>query len=175
MVLLGIQYTKHCSSGKELEDQNLSLWRKLHIYRCALSGSLPTALGTRRRPCIICINWYYLHQLVLSASIGIICINWYYLHQLVLSASIGIVCINWHYLHQLVLSASIGVICINWHYLHQLALSESSNPRSAMRCHVMVQKSKGAMVEVLIEGKLCYQTDEMHSVKIPVSKETWEV
>ena len=42
---------KHCSSGKEFKDRNLPLWRRIHIHRCALTGSLaPPALGTRRCP-----------------------------------------------------------------------------------------------------------------------------
>ena len=40
IVFLGNKYTKHCSSGKEIEDQNLPLWRNMHIHRCALRGSL---------------------------------------------------------------------------------------------------------------------------------------
>ena len=51
IVLLGDQYTKHCSSGKEFEDQNLPVWRSIHIHRYALRGRLvPPALGSCRRP-----------------------------------------------------------------------------------------------------------------------------
>ena len=32
IVLLGDQYIKHCSSGKEFKDQNLPLWRNIYIY-----------------------------------------------------------------------------------------------------------------------------------------------
>ena len=38
VVLLGDKYSKHCPSGKELEDQNLPLWKNMHIHRCALRG-----------------------------------------------------------------------------------------------------------------------------------------
>ena len=30
------QYTKHCLSRKELEHQNLPLWRSIQVHRCAL-------------------------------------------------------------------------------------------------------------------------------------------
>ena len=50
-VLIGGQYTKLCSSGKELKDPDLPLWRNIQIHRCALRESLaPCALGTRRSP-----------------------------------------------------------------------------------------------------------------------------
>ena len=48
--LLGDQYTKHCSSGKELEDQNLALWRNIHIHMCPQRKPCPPALGMRRHP-----------------------------------------------------------------------------------------------------------------------------
>jgi len=51
MVLLGDQYYVHCSSGREFEDQNLALWRNIHIHGYALRRSLvPPALDTHRRP-----------------------------------------------------------------------------------------------------------------------------
>ena len=40
MASLGDQYTRHSSSGKEFRNQNLPLWRNIHIHRCALRGSL---------------------------------------------------------------------------------------------------------------------------------------
>ena len=40
ILLLGDQYTKHCYSGKEFEDQNLSLWRNIHVHKCTLRGSI---------------------------------------------------------------------------------------------------------------------------------------
>ena len=40
MVLLGDRYAKHWSSGKGFENQNLPLWKNIHIQRCVLRGSL---------------------------------------------------------------------------------------------------------------------------------------
>jgi len=31
IILLGDQYNKDCSSGKEFEDQNIHLWSNIHI------------------------------------------------------------------------------------------------------------------------------------------------
>ena len=39
-VFLGDQYTKHCSSRKGIVNQNLTLWRKIQIHRCALTERL---------------------------------------------------------------------------------------------------------------------------------------
>ena len=36
IVQLCDQYTKHCPSTKEFEDQSLPLWRNLHIHRSGL-------------------------------------------------------------------------------------------------------------------------------------------
>ena len=49
IAFLGSQYTKSCS-GTEIEDQNLPLWRNIHIHDVPLEDALPPALGTRRRP-----------------------------------------------------------------------------------------------------------------------------
>ena len=54
---------KHCSSGKEIEDQNQPVWRNIHIHRCALRGSLPSpALGTRRRPWHLWEIWLHMNE-----------------------------------------------------------------------------------------------------------------
>ena len=36
IMLLVDQYTKHCFSEKEFEDENLLLWKDIHIHRCTL-------------------------------------------------------------------------------------------------------------------------------------------
>ena len=40
VLLLGDQCIKHCSYGKEFEEQNLALWRNIYVHRFALIGSL---------------------------------------------------------------------------------------------------------------------------------------
>ena len=38
IVVLGNQYASHCSSGKDFEDRNLSLWRNIYMYIDVPSG-----------------------------------------------------------------------------------------------------------------------------------------
>ena len=41
VVLLGDQYIKHCSSGKELKEQNLALWKNIDLPSLEALPSLP--------------------------------------------------------------------------------------------------------------------------------------
>ena len=60
VVLLGDRCSKHYSSGKEFEDQNLAMWRNIYMHRFALIGSLP--------PCPRCAQVSLINSSVFGAS-----------------------------------------------------------------------------------------------------------
>ena len=53
VVFLGDKYSKHCPSGKELEDQNLLLSRNMHIHRYALRGRLAPCLRSAQASLVV--------------------------------------------------------------------------------------------------------------------------